>query len=83
MIIPEAYMEAGPKNRAYLSLESGLPNEVDWAFNALVMISFYARENFLLSKMPTLIGTLIKHGHNALDEIGLASEFFFFILESG
>lgn len=46
------------RTRILLSLQSSLPNEVDWAFNTLIKFS-YASENFCLDFIPTLIDLLL------------------------
>jgi hypothetical protein len=46
------------RTRILLSLQSSLPNEVDWAFNTLIKFS-YASENFCLDFIPSLIQILL------------------------
>lgn len=46
------------RTRILLSLQSSLPNEIDWAFNTLIKFS-YASENFCLDFIPTLIDLLL------------------------
>lgn len=46
------------RTRILLSLQSSLPNEIDWAFNTLIKFS-YASENFSLDFIPTLIDLLL------------------------
>ncbi|RUS18584.1 hypothetical protein BC937DRAFT_88593 [Endogone sp. FLAS-F59071] len=53
------YIEGGHRNRILLALKSGLPNEIDWAFNNLVKISYECPENFHLEYIPTLLESLL------------------------
>jgi hypothetical protein len=46
------------RTRILLSLQSSLPNEIDWAFNTLIKFS-YASENFCLDFIPSLIDLLL------------------------
>ncbi|CAO3659437.1 unnamed protein product [Umbelopsis ramanniana] len=46
------------RTRITLALKSRLPNEVDWAFNNLVRLSF-ASDNFSFGYMPQLLESLI------------------------
>ncbi|RUP45297.1 hypothetical protein BC936DRAFT_148348 [Jimgerdemannia flammicorona] len=56
---PSFYINGGHRNRILLALKSGLPNEIDWAFNNLVKISFECADNFHLEIIPTLLETLL------------------------
>ncbi|GAB5593095.1 Chromatin structure-remodeling complex protein rsc9 [Umbelopsis nana] len=47
------------RNRITLSLKSRLPNEVDWAFNNLVRLSFVS-DRFNFEYMPQLLDSLIQ-----------------------
>ncbi|KAI7900019.1 uncharacterized protein BX663DRAFT_519331 [Cokeromyces recurvatus] len=55
---PAIFRDQEFRTRILLSLQSNLPNEIDWAFNTLVKFS-YASENFSLDFMPTLIDLLL------------------------
>lgn len=55
---PAIFMDQEFRTRILLSLQSSLPNEVDWAFNTLIKFS-YASENFCLDFIPTLIDLLL------------------------
>ncbi|KAG1046072.1 hypothetical protein G6F43_011175 [Rhizopus delemar] len=56
---PQAmFMDYEFRMRILLSLQSHLPNEVDWAFNTLIKFS-YVSENFNLDFIPTLIDLLL------------------------
>lgn len=52
MLIPEKYLMGGWLNRLALSLASQLPNEVDWAFNKLISLSYM--NNFYIGYIPQL-----------------------------
>lgn len=52
------FMDQEFRTRILLSLQSSLPNEVDWAFNTLIKFS-YVSENFCLDFIPTLIDLLL------------------------
>ncbi|KAI8080770.1 uncharacterized protein B0P05DRAFT_539550 [Gilbertella persicaria] len=52
------FMDQEFRARILLALQSGLPNEIDWAFNTLIKFS-YASENFCLDFIPTLIDLLL------------------------
>jgi hypothetical protein len=53
------YMVGGFKNRYLLALESGLPNEIDWAFNELIKLSFFCPENFHIDVIPGILDVLL------------------------
>ncbi|KAJ3313647.1 AT-rich interactive domain-containing protein 2 [Boothiomyces sp. JEL0838] len=55
----EKYIQGGWQNRLALALKSNLPNEVDWAFNKLVKLSFQL--HFYVGFIPGLPETLIDH----------------------
>ncbi|KAI9008136.1 hypothetical protein BC832DRAFT_553203 [Gaertneriomyces semiglobifer] len=55
----EKYLYGAWKNRLTLALSSDLPNEVDWAFNKLIRLS-YSR-NFFLGVLPGLFEALLDH----------------------
>jgi len=42
-----------------LALESGLPNEVDWAFNKLIKVSYDAPPHFNMLSIPGLVDILL------------------------
>lgn len=44
-----------------MSLKSGLPNEVDFAFNALTVLSFDESNPLLLSSVPSLLDLMLAH----------------------
>ncbi|KAI8803673.1 hypothetical protein BJ742DRAFT_656448, partial [Cladochytrium replicatum] len=45
--------------RLLLALESGLPNEIDWAFNKLVKLSYLCPNNFHIGSIPNLVDVLL------------------------
>ncbi|TPX33241.1 hypothetical protein SmJEL517_g03867 [Synchytrium microbalum] len=54
----------GPHSRLLLALESGLPNEIDWAFNKLIKISFRSYNSIKpidISNIPGLLHILLTH----------------------
>lgn len=44
-----------------MSLQSTLPNEIDWAINKLIKISYRCPENFHIGSVPGLLDTLLEH----------------------
>lgn len=44
-----------------MSLKSGLPNEVDFAFNALTILSSDENDPLLLSSVPSLLDLMLAH----------------------
>ena len=44
-----------------MSLKSGLPNEVDFAFNALTILSSDENNPLLLSSVPSLLDLMLAH----------------------
>ncbi|KAI7853836.1 hypothetical protein BDC45DRAFT_145451 [Circinella umbellata] len=59
---PPIFVDEEFRSRLLLALKSDLPNEIDWAFNTLVRISFNF-DALTLDYMPTLIDTLIDFAH--------------------
>ncbi|KAI9341120.1 hypothetical protein BDR26DRAFT_1007228 [Obelidium mucronatum] len=57
----DKYLVGGYQNKLLLALLSGLPNEVDWAFNKLVRLSSTAPPNFHLGSIPSLLDALLSH----------------------
>ncbi|KAJ1341825.1 hypothetical protein BSLG_003598 [Batrachochytrium salamandrivorans] len=55
----EKYLGGGWQNRLALALRSELPNEVDWAFNKLIKISY--EHTFYVGFIPVLPEVLIEH----------------------
>lgn len=49
------------KARVLLSLQSNLPNEIDWAINKLIKISFRCPDNFHIGSLPGLLDALLDH----------------------
>ncbi|KAI8985175.1 hypothetical protein BDB01DRAFT_789191 [Pilobolus umbonatus] len=60
------FMDQEFRARILLSLQSNLPNEIDWAFNTLIKFS-YASENFSLDFIPTLVDMLLDFTSNFFD----------------
>ena len=48
-------------NRLVRSLQSGFPNEVDFAFNILTILSFECGEYLHLHKLPHLLAVMLAH----------------------
>ncbi|ORX58913.1 hypothetical protein DM01DRAFT_1209187 [Hesseltinella vesiculosa] len=48
------FIDAEFRSRVCLALRSSLPNEVDWAFNTLIKVTFMS-ENFTLDHTPSLL----------------------------
>ena len=44
-----------------MSLKSGLPNEVDFAFNTLTILSSDENQPLLLSAVPSLLNLMLAH----------------------
>ena len=44
-----------------MSLKSGLPNEVDFAFNTLTVLSCDENDPLLLSSVPSLLNLMLAH----------------------
>jgi hypothetical protein len=65
----EKYIQGGWQNRLALALKSNLPNEVDWAFNKLISLSF--QHNFYVGYIPSLPETLIEHCAPFFDQLVL------------
>ncbi len=57
------------QSRIILALESNLPNEIDWAFNKLVVLSF--TQNFFVGILPTLLENLLMQTKSLFNELEL------------
>jgi hypothetical protein len=51
----------GPQNKLLLALQSGLPNEIDWAFNKLVKLSV-SSGTFHVGSVAGLLDAIMAHG---------------------
>ncbi|KAI0308150.1 hypothetical protein B0F90DRAFT_1621459 [Multifurca ochricompacta] len=72
------YTEASPNNRMLLSLRSGIPSEIAWAFDRLCRLC--NNEQFLFRSIPGLTNTLFEWpewyiAQNAADSFKLSSLF--------
>lgn len=54
-------MDSVNVNKLVRSLLSGFPNEVDFAFNILSVLSFESREIISLNKLSHLLAVLLAH----------------------
>ncbi|KAJ1561944.1 Chromatin structure-remodeling complex protein rsc9 [Cladochytrium tenue] len=54
----ERYLHGGHRNRILLALQSGMPNEVDWAFSRLVKLSKTCPDGFDLATIPGILGAV-------------------------
>ncbi|ORY06809.1 hypothetical protein K493DRAFT_332956 [Basidiobolus meristosporus CBS 931.73] len=57
----EIHTEPGPQNRILLALKSTLPNEIDWAFNNLIILSYRCDDTFRIDSIPGLLDVLLSH----------------------
>ena len=56
-----SFLRHGRRSRLALSLESGLPNEVDWALDALIRLSALVDDQLdIFEKVPTLFDSLFR-----------------------
>lgn len=53
-------ISGGFRNRIVLALESKMPNEVEWALNRLVQLSFHCPDNFSLAILPGLLDVILE-----------------------
>ncbi|KAJ3043095.1 AT-rich interactive domain-containing protein 2 [Rhizophlyctis rosea] len=65
----EKYLAGNWKSRLLLSLQSGLPNETDWAFNKLIKLSY--TQNFYLGIVPGLLDSLLDYAQPFFDNLRL------------
>ncbi|KAK9679655.1 Chromatin structure-remodeling complex protein rsc9, variant 2 [Basidiobolus ranarum] len=64
----EIHTEPGPQNRILLALKSSLPNEVDWAFNNLIVLSYKCDDTFQIDSIPGLLDAILYYFD--LDSLG-------------
>ncbi|KAJ3023862.1 UNVERIFIED_CONTAM: AT-rich interactive domain-containing protein 2 [Siphonaria sp. JEL0065] len=67
----DKYLSGLHQNKLLLALQSGLPNEIDWAFNKLVRLSSTAPPNFSLGHIPGLMDVLLSHTDSFFDVLKL------------
>ncbi|KAJ3122277.1 AT-rich interactive domain-containing protein 2 [Physocladia obscura] len=67
----EKYLMGGSQNKLLLALQSGLSNEVDWAFNKLIRLSASFPPNFHVGSIAGLIDALIAHADPFFDILKL------------
>ncbi|KAJ3192815.1 Chromatin structure-remodeling complex protein rsc9 [Irineochytrium annulatum] len=65
------FLAGGPHNRLLLSLQSGLPNEVDWAFNKLVKLSYTCPPQVRIEKVLGLLDCIIAHSEPFFEQLKL------------
>ncbi|KAJ3053425.1 Chromatin structure-remodeling complex protein rsc9, partial [Rhizophlyctis rosea] len=65
----EKYVSGNWKSRILLALQSGLPNEADWAFNKLIKLSF--SHNFYQGIVPGILDALLDHASPFFDSLTL------------
>ncbi|KAJ2999799.1 AT-rich interactive domain-containing protein 2 [Globomyces sp. JEL0801] len=65
----DKYLQGGWQNRLSLALKSNLPNEVDWAFNKLVKLSY--QHQFYVGYIPGLPEILLDHAMPFFDKLSL------------
>jgi hypothetical protein len=65
----EKYLSGGWQSRLLLSLKSELPNEIDWAYNKLVRLSF--TQNFFIGILPSLLEVLMEHASGFYEQLTL------------
>lgn len=54
-------LDGGHRNRILLALLSGLPNEIDWAFNKLIPLSHICPDNFSIKVIPGVLDAIMEH----------------------
>ncbi|KAJ3117613.1 ATPase of 26S proteasome regulatory subunit 4 [Phlyctochytrium bullatum] len=59
--MPDRYLYGGSHNRLLLALQSGLANEVDWAFNKLVKLSYTCPPQFHIGQIATLLDSIVAY----------------------
>lgn len=59
--VEDWFVDGGHKSRLLLALNSGLPNEIDWALNKLVLLSFMCPDNFALHGIPSILDAILDH----------------------
>ncbi|KAJ3071700.1 AT-rich interactive domain-containing protein 2 [Podochytrium sp. JEL0797] len=67
----ERYLLGGSQNKLLLALQSGLPNEVDWAFNKLVRLSSTSPPNFHIGSIAGLLDAILTHADPFFDNLKL------------
>ncbi|KAJ3371218.1 Chromatin structure-remodeling complex protein rsc9 [Kappamyces sp. JEL0680] len=67
----EKYLQGGWQNRLILALKSHLPNEIDWAFNKLIKLSFL--HHFFVGYLPGLSDALLDHAKPFFDALKLST----------
>ena len=66
-MVEDWYLDGGHKSRLLLALLSRLPNEVDWAFDKLLLLSFVCPDAFALIAIPGLLDAMLDYVGPFLD----------------
>ncbi|KAJ3092064.1 Chromatin structure-remodeling complex protein rsc9 [Quaeritorhiza haematococci] len=68
----EKYLAKGPQSRLLLALESGLKNEVDWAFNKLIKLSHKLPTNYNIgANVPGLLESIVSFAEPFFNRLNL------------
>lgn len=83
-VVPESdekYLQGGWQNRLSLGLKSNLPNEIDWAFQKLIKLSY--QHYFYIQYLPGLFDALMSHLQGFFNSLELKTMANDFVTEVG